>query len=89
MKRLNLLILLSFLCGVNNIISQEWETIYDCNPDISKCYYEDAIEYFEEYSNFDIPQEEKDNALKQFSNSEEILYVEENIKYQVSQCRVV
>ena len=44
MKRLNLLILLSFLCGVNNIISQEWETIYDCNPEISKCYYEDAIE---------------------------------------------
>ena len=26
--------------------------------------YEDAIEYFEEYSNFDIPQEEKDSVNK-------------------------
>ena len=26
--------------------------------------YEDAIEYFEDYMNFDIPEEEKDSVLK-------------------------
>ena len=26
--------------------------------------FDDAIEYFEEYSNFDIPQEEKDSVNK-------------------------
>ena len=42
---LQIIILLSLLFGRGNkIFSQEWETIYDCNPDISQCYFEDAIE---------------------------------------------
>ena len=39
---------------------------YQCaaNVCMSLSRYEDAIEYFEDYMNFDIPEEEKDSVLK-------------------------
>ena len=30
--------------GVINVFSQEWEWVYDCNPDISICHYAGALE---------------------------------------------
>ena len=43
-KFIVLSILTPLFCGVNNIMSQDWETIYECNLDVSQCYYYDAIE---------------------------------------------
>ena len=40
-----IIMLLTLLFGrVNNIISQEWETVYYNDPDVSWCYYNEAIE---------------------------------------------
>ena len=38
------LTLILLFSGIDKVFSQEWETVYYNDPDVSRCYYNEAIE---------------------------------------------